>query len=147
MATRYWIVVASRDHAKTGENGGFVQACHGKKGPVSRMRPGDGVVLYSPKMRFKTNEVCQSFTAIGRVLNERVFLYDMGNGFVPYRRDVVFEPCRDVPIRPLIDELGFIHNKRHWGAVFRYGLLEISEADFRLIAGRMVARPADQSLY
>ena len=117
MAKRYWIVVASRDHAKTGESGGFVQACHGKKGPVGRMRAGDWVVMYSPKTHFDGREACQAFTAIGRVGDDRVYPYDMGRGFVPYRRDVDFKPCHEVPIRPLIDDLGFIRNKRYWEAV------------------------------
>lgn len=143
MASRYWIVVVSRDHAKTGQNGGFVQACHGKKGPVSRMKAGDWVLMYSPRMEFKSSVHCQAFTAIGQLLNKQVYPFDMGNGFIPYRRDVVFQQCHEIPIRPLIDDLTFISNKQYWGAAFRYGLLEIPESDFRLIADKMLARPQD----
>lgn len=139
--TRYWIVVASRDHAKAGEAGGFVQACHGKQGPVSRMQAGDWVTIYSPRLHFERSEPCQAFTALGQVSGQRVYPYDMGNGFVPYRRDVDFRPVTDQPVRPLIDNLGFISNKRHWGAAFRYGLVGIPEADFQLIAERMRAWP------
>lgn len=145
MTVRYWIVVASRDHAKTGQNGGFVQACHGKKGPVSRMKAGDWVIMYSPRMEFRSAKHCQAFTAIGRFVNEQVYPFDMGNGFVPYRRDVEFQACYEVPIRPLIVSLGFISNKRHWGAAFRYGVLEIPESDFRLIADKMLVRPSSQA--
>lgn len=140
MTTRYWIVVASRDHAKTGEHGGFVQACHGKKGPISRMNAGDWMVMYSPKVHFNAREPCQALTAIGRLKGTNVYRHDMGNGFVPHRRDVDFQPCREVPIRPLIDDLEFISNKRHWGAAFRFGLREIPETDFQLIAIRMLGQ-------
>ncbi len=143
MTSRYWIVVASRDHAKTGEKGGFVQACHGKKGPVSRMKAGDWLVIYSPRMQFKSAMHYQAFTAIGQLVNEQVYPFDMGNGFVPYRRDVEFQMCHDISIRPLIDSLEFISNKQYWGAAFRYGLLEIPESDFRLIADKMLVRPLD----
>ncbi|CAN5346717.1 hypothetical protein BH23GEM4_BH23GEM4_10470 [soil metagenome] len=43
------------------------------------------------------------------------------------------------PIRPLIDELGFIRNKQQWGYPFRQGLFEVERADFERIAGAMNA--------
>lgn len=52
----------------------------------------------------------------------------------------ISSPCREVPIRPLIDDLEFISNKRHWGAAFRFGLREIPETDFQLIAIRMLGQ-------
>lgn len=49
MATRrHWVIVASRDHARRGVNDGFVTANHGKRSPLARMSPGDGVLIYSP---------------------------------------------------------------------------------------------------
>lgn len=45
---RFWVVTASADHAARGRAEGIVQACHGKVAPLRRMRPGDGVVIYSP---------------------------------------------------------------------------------------------------
>ena len=143
MTTRYWIVVASRDHAMVGQSSGFVQACHRKKGPVSRIKADDWVVLYSPKIQFEGAMPCQAFTVIGRLVNDQVYPFDMGNGFVPHRRDVEFETCHEVSLRPLIDNLGFITNKRYWGAAFRSGLLEIQQGDFQLIANRMLAPSVD----
>lgn len=98
------------------------------------------MVMYSPKVHFNAREPCQALTAIGRLIGTNVYRYDMGNGFVPHRRDVDFHPCREVPIRPLIDDLEFISNKRHWGADFRFGLREIPEVDFQLIAIRMLGQ-------
>jgi hypothetical protein len=43
--------------------------CHGKAAPLKRIRPGDGVVYYSPTNVFRGNDGLQSFTAIGVVRN------------------------------------------------------------------------------
>ena len=43
--TKYWIAVASAEHARRGK-AGFMQVNHGKKGPLQRIRAGDGVVYY-----------------------------------------------------------------------------------------------------
>src|ERR1700722_10442481 len=49
---RYWIVVASKDHIARGVAGGFVQANHGKAGPLKRMHVNDGVICYSSKQTY-----------------------------------------------------------------------------------------------
>lgn len=132
--------MASRDHVQNGVAGGFAQACHGKASPLRRMRPGDHVMYYSSKEKFGEEAKCQRFTAIGTVKDERVYSRAMSETFVPFRRDVVFEPCQETPIAPLIDQLSFIADKKHWGAPFRFGMLEIPQADYELIAGKMLAK-------
>lgn len=111
--------MASRDHVQNGVAGGFAQACHGKASPLRRMRPGDHVMYYSSKEKFGEEAKCQRFTAIGTVKDERVYSRAMSETFVPFRRDVVFEPCQETPIAPLIDQLSFIADKntgeRHSG--------------------------------
>lgn|SRR4026209_1643969 len=140
---KYWIIVASKDHIQRGQAGGFIQANHGKAAPLKRMRAGDWVIFYSPKLEFDKPEKLQCFTAIVRVVGEEIYQQDMGGGFVPFRLKVQFLPSKDVSIQPLIEELTFIKDKTHWGAPFRFGTLQIPEEDFRLIAGKMVE---DQSL-
>jgi hypothetical protein len=138
MATRFWIIVASRDHIQAGVEGGFAQACHGKASPLNRMKAGDGVIYYSSKEHFGQSDKCQRFTAIGRVNDNPTCTHDMGNGFVPARRNITYMQCNEAPIQPLIDALSFIPDKKHWGAPFRFGFLEVPEADFCLIAGNML---------
>ncbi|MBN2501415.1 MAG: EVE domain-containing protein [Anaerolineales bacterium] len=138
MSPRYWIIVASRDHVQRGLAGGFTQANHGKAAPLRRMHQGDWIVYYSPKKIFGKAEPCQQFTAIGQLKDERIYQQDMGNDFVPYRRDVEFKDCNEIPIRPLIAELTFIKDKQHWGAPFRFGVLEIPAQDFQRIAAQML---------
>ncbi|MEJ2682116.1 MAG: EVE domain-containing protein [Gammaproteobacteria bacterium] len=139
MDERYWVIVASYDHVQKGKSEGFAQACHGKPGPLRRMRRGDGVIFYSSKMKFQQSELCQKFTALGTVRDDEVFQFKMSDNFVPFRRRIDFIDCDEVPIRPLIERLCFIKRKSHWGTAFRYGFIEIPREDFELISTEMGA--------
>jgi predicted RNA-binding protein len=135
--TKYWVVVVSKDHLEYGRKLGVVQANHGKAAPLKRLKPGDLVVFYSPKLRFQDKEPCKKFTAIARVKEGEVYQSEMGGGFKPYRRDVEFLPCGEADIEPLIAELEFIRNKKSWGFVFRFGFFEISAEDYEIISNSM----------
>jgi hypothetical protein len=134
---RYWVGVASKDHVMRGIEGGFCQLCHGKSNPLKRLAPNDWIIYYSPRTATNGGEPVQAFTAIGRILKGEPYLFDMGNGFIPHRRDVKFMAAQETSIRPLIDKLTFIKNKKSWGYVFRFGLLEIPESDFLQISAAM----------
>jgi hypothetical protein len=136
---RFWIGVVSRAHVLIGVEGGFAQVNHGKKAPLLRMRAGDGIAYYSPKTDYPDGEQLQAFTAIGVVRAGDVYQADMGGGFLPFRTDVDWVPGEEAPIRPLLERLSFIRDPAHWGAAFRFGHLEVPEADFRVIAGAMGA--------
>ena len=135
---KYWLIVASKDHLQRGLDGGFIQANHGKADALKRMHTADWVIYYSPRLEYDKPEKCQSFTAIGQILDERIYQYDMGGGFLPFRRDARFLPARDISILPLIEGLSFIKDKTHWGAPFRFGSLQLPEPDFKLIARAML---------
>lgn len=136
---RYWIGVASKEHVARGVAGGFCQLCHGKAQPLKRMEQGDWIIYYSPKEHFGGDEPCQQFTAIGRVISNEVYQFEMAPGFIPFRRDIEFLPAQVTDIRPLIDQLDFIQNKSRWGYAFRFGHIEIPQEDFELIATRMLS--------
>jgi hypothetical protein len=135
---RYWIVVASKDHIARGVTGGFIQANHGKPGPLKRMSAGDGVICYSPRQNYSSNEVLQAFTAIGHVAGNEVYQHKMAEDFNPYRRNIEWLKCKETLIAPLINQLDFIKNKTSWGYQFRLGFFEIPEGDFKLISEKMV---------
>jgi hypothetical protein len=139
-ARRYWLGVASRDHVMRGVAGGFAQLNHGKRGPLDRLRPGDGIVYYSPREEMGAGAPVQSFTAIGIVADREPYTFDMGGGFVPTRRDVDFLAGHDAPIRPLLDTLSFTKGRKSWGYAFRRGAFEITAEDFAAIAKAMGAR-------
>lgn len=130
---RYWVAVASKEHVLRGVEGGFAQVCHGKVGPLKRMGAGDGLLYYSPTLRFQEKEACQSFTAIGKIKGGEPYPFMMSEDFIPWRIDVTFRPCQDVPIRPLLEKLSFIEDPKRWGFPFRRGCFEIEKRDFLLI--------------
>jgi hypothetical protein len=136
---KYWCGVVSKEHIKRGERGGFCQVCHGKKAPLARMAVGDGIVFYSPVEQFQGKDKCQSFTAIGTVVGDSPYLFEMTPTFVPFRRDVRYRHCRDAPIHPLLARLSFTAGRPGWGYQFRLGHFEITEADFLLIEQAMQA--------
>jgi predicted RNA-binding protein len=137
---KYWIIVASKDHVKTGIAEGIAQACHGKASPLKRMRKGDFVIYYSGKQTLGKPDKCQEFTAIGRVKDDEVYHFQMTEDFCPSRRDIEFFEGENISILPLIDNLSFIKNKKSWGAPFRFGILEIPKQDFELISSKMLER-------
>lgn len=136
---RCWLAVASAGHVRLGRAGGFMQVCHGKRAPLARIQPGDRVVYYSPSEAFRGSDKLQSFTAIGRVAPGVPYEVDMGGGFRPFRRDVDWLPGREIPIRPLLQDLAFTATDRNWGYKLRFGLFEIDDDDFALIERAMGA--------
>jgi len=152
--TRNWIAVASAEHARRGRDHGrasasglgFMQVGHGKLAPLRRMRPGDRVAYYSPATTLGGTDKLQSFVSIGVVQPGEPYAFDMGGGFVPYRRDVRYVRAEEAPIQPLLDRFEFIDDRSHWGAKFRFGLLEVSAHDMRLIAEAMHASLAELAL-
>ena len=137
--TRYWLIVASADHVANGVTAGFCQACHGKAYPLRRMEPGDGILFYSPRRQFGGPPGLQAFTAAAYVADGPITQVEMAPGFRPHRRSVVALATGELPIRPLLPQLSFIRDLQHWGAVFRFGFLEITAADFQLVSQQLQA--------
>jgi hypothetical protein len=92
--TAYWIAVASAEHVRRGRDEGFMQVSHGKAAPLKRIKPGDRVVYYSPAVTFGGKDGLQSFTAIGKVKDREPYVFDMGKGSKPFRRDVTWRSVR-----------------------------------------------------
>jgi len=137
---KYWVLVASKDHVKSGLAAGFAQACHGKSSPLKRMRKGDFILCYSGKQTMGKTDVCQQFTAIGKVIDDEVYQFQVSEDFCPSRRNIEFLPGKDVSILPLISGLDFIPNKKSWGYPFRFGFFEIKQHDFKLISSQMLRK-------
>ncbi|MCH9632374.1 MAG: hypothetical protein S4CHLAM6_07070 [Chlamydiae bacterium] len=134
---KYWIGVASKEHVQRGVLGGFAQVCHGKAGPLNRMKEGDWIIYYSPTIKFGEKQPCQSFTAIGKIMSGNPYLFKMSKEFTPWRRDVTFVDSKEIPIQELLEKLSFIKDKKKWGFPFRKGCFEIPKVDFQVIAQAM----------
>ncbi|WP_236610667.1 EVE domain-containing protein [Verminephrobacter aporrectodeae] len=136
---KYWCGVVSKEHIMRGVAGGFCQVCHGKRAPLARMSIGDGIVFYSPVTKFQGDEKCQKFTAIGKVIGNETYPFQMAPDFIPYRRDIGYlDSAMDAPIRPMLEQLSFTRGKTSWGFPFRRGHFEITEEDFQLITQSML---------
>ena len=115
-----------------------MQVCHDKQAPLRRLRPGDRVAYYAPRQSLRGGAPCQCFVSIGTVLFGEPYAFDMGAGFVPFRRNVRYlAHAHEAPIEPLLDSFEFVESRQRWGYRFRFGLFKVSEHDMGLIAHAM----------
>ncbi len=152
VSPRYWINTVSRDHVQRGMEGapkrarvirGFTQANHGRSTNLRKLQRGDLMVFYSPRTTYPDGAPLQAFTALGRITDDEPHQAEMTPDFRPWRRNLEFVPCAEIPIAPLLDDLPFIIDKRRWGFIFRRGLFEISAEDFERIATAMGVKIPD----
>ncbi len=123
-----------------------MQVGHGKMAPLKKVSPGDCVAYYSPTVVYGVKDNFQRFVSIGIVQPGEPYAADMGKGFVPARRDVVYAKSSEAPILPLLDDFEFIEDRQRWGYKFRFGLFQVSDHDMRLIARAMRAALAHLGL-
>jgi predicted RNA-binding protein len=134
---KYWINTVSKDHVMVGKKNGVVQANHGKLSPLKRLKIGDQIIFYSPKTSYENGESLKAFTAIAEIIDEKIYQVELSDDFKPFRRNAEYKECNEVKIEPIIENLGFIKNKKSWGYMFRFGLFEINKEDFILIYSKM----------
>ncbi len=132
---KFWLGIVSKEHVMKGVSEGFAQVCHGKGSPLKRMRQGDGFIFYSPTITFGGKDKLQAFTAIGIVKTGIVYQFEMSPDFIPFRIDIDYLVCKEVPINNLKNELNITQGS--YGMLFRRGHIEISEHDFYKIASSM----------
>lgn len=137
-----WLAVASAEHVRIGRAGGFAQVCHGKAGPLRRMRTGDGIVYYSPSEARGRRDGRPSFTAIGRVADEEIRQVEQFPGFFPYRRRILWAAAREIALDRVRDRLS-LTAPPGWGASLRFGLVKLAGTDFDLLWEEMAARSAE----
>lgn len=116
-----------------------MQVCHGKSGPLRRIKPGDRVVYYSPTLIMGGKDKLQAFTALGIVKVGEPYQFDAGGEFYPFRRDVEWLDVNQTPIQPLLQLLEFSAGKQHWGYQLRFGVFQSSDHDIKIIAHAMGA--------
>lgn len=137
--TQFWLAVASADHVRRGRSGAFMQVNHGKAAALRRVKPGDGIVYYSPTETYGEKDGYKSFTSLGFVRPGEPYQGDMGGGFQPFRRDVDWLSARETKIAPLLGALSLTSGKSNWGYQLRFGLVKLTAEDFGLIATAMGA--------
>ena len=92
---KYWIGTVSKEHVLRGVAGGFCQVCHGKAAPLNRMRRGDWLLYYSPKIRMDGAEKLQAFTAFGQITDNIIRTHPEWKKYAAMLRYGHFEISRD----------------------------------------------------
>lgn len=135
-AVKFWLGTVSKEHVLRAVAGGFCQVRHGKAAPLNRMRRGDWLLYYSPKISLQGREKLQSFTACGQILDEVAYPFRMSAEFIPFRRNVTYlRPRRDCP-----SDWARRHREwRNYASQLRYGHLEISADFFQFVRDYMLA--------
>lgn len=134
---RFWIGVVHQAQARAAQAAGFVARSHGREAAVTTLSTGDRVILCAPKTDFGGDPV-QAFVALLTVTGETIRQRPLpGTDFRPFARDAVYQVIRELPVRPLLDQLNFVTSPRHWGMAFRRSRFEISRTDFNLITEGM----------
>ncbi|MGC3993342.1 MAG: EVE domain-containing protein [Propionicimonas sp.] len=134
-----WISTISLNHVYRGIAGGFIEADDGAHSRLERLQAGDRIAFYSPRTDHPDGDPLQQFTAWGVVTGAEAARVELGRGPHPWRRAVRYEPSVPVPVRELVDRLGFVPDATHWGLPFRRGLFRIPDADFDVIVEAMGA--------
>lgn len=135
----YWINVLSKDHARIGADGGFIQASQDKAAMLRLLHREDIVFSYSPGTSFRAGEILQAFTAVARVTGDAPYQVGTAARVHSWRLSATSIPCEEAPLEPLVPQLAFIEDKAIWGASLRRGMFEIPEDDARRIADAMKA--------
>ncbi|CAN5317169.1 EVE domain-containing protein [soil metagenome] len=139
MTPQFWISTVSLDHVEAAAQGGFTQADHGARTRLSRPRPGDEMVFYSPRTSLRGGTPVRQFTALATITGDEPYQVVVSDEFRPWRLAATFHPCTPVDARSLVERLSFITDVTHWGLPFRRGLFAIPEKDFAIITAQMGA--------
>ena len=130
---RHWVIVASRDHARRGVSDGFVMANHGKRAPLARMSPGDGVLIYSPTTTFPNGEPLRAVTIVGEVIGDAPEPSHVIRG--GFRRAASLHEIEPLPLEDIRDHLPVSR--------IRFGFFELDAADASAIWTLVAHRVAD----
>lgn len=126
--------VVSADHVRRAVALGVAQIGHGKRPPLTRMRPGDRLVYYSPRQELGGPATLRAFTAIGTVADDEIWQADEG-AFQPWRRRVDYVTGSAVALVDVQDRLDLTRDA-HWGYQLRRGLVPLTPADTDLLLAR-----------
>ncbi|CAA9369389.1 MAG: hypothetical protein AVDCRST_MAG21-537 [uncultured Nocardioidaceae bacterium] len=124
------MIVASRDHARRGLTSGFVMANHGRRSPLARMSPGDGVLIYSPTTTYPDGEPLRAVTIVGEVTGDEPEPSDVIAG--GFRREANLREIEPLPLEEIREHLSVSR--------IRFGFFELeapdAEAIWTLVAQR-----------
>ena len=122
------MIVVSREHARRGVDGGFVMANHGKRPPLARMSPGDGILIYSPTTSYPRGEPLRAVTIVGEVTGEEPEPSDVIPG--GFRRAASLREIEPLPLEEIREHLPVSR--------LRFGFLELDAVNAEAIWSRVM---------
>lgn len=133
MATRrHWVIVASRDHARRGVDGGFVMANHGKRAPLARMSVGDGIFIYSPRTTHPSGEALRAITIVGEVTGDEPEPSEVIEG--GFRRAAHLREIEPLPLEEIREHLPVSR--------IRFGFFELDAVQAEAVWALVAERPS-----
>ena len=128
---RFFIFVTGRDNGKIVDKKGIYGVSERHKNAINKVSVGDNALLYitGESVFYGVYEI------ISEPYTDKKRLFKSTISFplrVNLKKIQTFE--EPIPIRPLINDLNFIKNKRRWNGSFRgKAIIEISKSDFEII--------------
>lgn len=98
-------------------------ANHGKKAPLSRMSPGDGIFIYSPKTAYPNGVPLRAITIVGEVTGEAPEPSEVIAG--GYRRAASLREINPLPLEEVREHLPVSR--------IRFGFFELDPPDAQAI--------------
>ena len=105
---------------------------HGKEAAVRPLSPGDRVIYCAPRVEPGGGSV-QAFVAHATVTGEAPFQMELFGGRAGWVREAAYDEVAPADVRPLLGQLSFVPDARHWGMAFRGGWRSLSGADYGVI--------------
>lgn len=100
-------------------SGGFVMANHGKRAPLARMSPGDGVFIYSPTTTFPHGVPLRAITIVGEVTGDAPEPSDVIAG--GFRREAALREIEPLALERIREHLPVSR--------IRFGFFELAPTD------------------
>ncbi len=138
----YWLCITNSENWEVIKKENVWGVSNRHKNTISKVKPGDKLVIYGIQERINKNEVLEPriygiFEAVSEVYkdNKRIFKSKTGESF-PYRIKIKPTIVCEKPLefKPLIGKLEFIKNKKRWNThLFGRAMRELPEKDYKLI--------------
>ena len=135
----YWVICITEDNLQIALQEQILGFKQSKCTRVRSFSPGDAVTFYVSRVALTSYRPVQKFVGQAEVKNKPYKSTEIiwkGDLF-PIRIELKSISNASCEIKPLIDKLSFIKNKKHWGGVFMGGILRIPASDFDLIQETM----------
>jgi len=141
--TQRWLCISTRSNDKITRKTKIWGVSTRYKNTILKVRPGDTILMYVMQEVVNKESIPSAITGIYEVISDvfkdeiKIFEIpkNIGNEKFPMRlklKEITYfkEP---IPIKPLIQELTFIKNKKMWSGSIRTAMRPIPEGDYQFI--------------